>query len=68
MTDDQEIINEAVVVPGYGYCTHAILYRRSGIEKILQGQPENYIMPWDEYLATTYSNHPEKNKLYMERY
>lgn len=61
ITDDQEVVNEQFVVPGYSYNAHAILYRRSGIEKILQGKPENYIMPWDEYLAATYSDHPRKD-------
>lgn len=58
---DQSVINEKFVVPGYSYNTHAILYRRSGIEKILQGNPQDFIMPWDEYLAATYCNHPRKD-------
>ena len=61
VSDDIEIINDELVVPGYSYCTHAILYRRSGIERILQGSPEKYIMPWDEYLAATYTTHPRKD-------
>lgn len=55
---DQSEVDENFVVPGYSYNTHAILYRRSGIEKILQGSPEKYVMPWDEYLSATYSDHP----------
>lgn len=61
VTDDEGIVDDKFVVPGYSYNTHAILYRRSGIEKILQGKPERYIMPWDEYLAATYCEHPRKD-------
>lgn len=58
---DQAKINDDFVIPGYTYNAHAILYRRSGIEKILQGKPERYIMPWDEYLSATFSDHPRSD-------
>lgn len=58
---DQGEINDDFVIPGYTYNAHAILYRRSGIEKILQGKPERYIMPWDEYLSATFSDHPRSD-------
>jgi hypothetical protein len=58
---DQAEINDDFVIPGYTYNAHAILYRRSGIEKILQGKPERYIMPWDEYLSATFSDHPRSD-------
>ena len=56
-----EIIDDTYETAGYSYNTHAILYRRSGIEKLLQGNPRNFIMPWDEYISATHSYHPRKD-------
>lgn len=59
--DSTVAIDDNFEEAGYSYNTHAILYRRSAIEKILQGNPQDYIMPWDEYLSATHSDHPRKD-------
>jgi GR25 family glycosyltransferase involved in LPS biosynthesis len=65
--EDQEEINENIVRPGYSYCTHAYMLSRMGIQRLLEQNFENTIMPVDEFLPATYIEHPRADLSYIWR-
>ena len=54
-------VNEHLVRPGYSYCTHAYLLTAHGIELLLNSGFENNIIPIDEFLPSTYTEHPRED-------
>jgi GR25 family glycosyltransferase involved in LPS biosynthesis len=65
--EDQEEISATIVRPGYSYCTHAYMLSRMGIQRLLEQNFENTIMPVDEFLPATYIEHPRADLSYIWR-
>jgi GR25 family glycosyltransferase involved in LPS biosynthesis len=65
--EDLEELSETIVRPGYSYCTHAYMLSRMGIQRLLEQNFENTIMPVDEFLPATYIEHPRADLSYIWR-
>jgi GR25 family glycosyltransferase involved in LPS biosynthesis len=60
---DKDIPNSIYTSPGYSWLSHAYMLSKLGIERILEQNFEKYILPLDDFLASTYSNNNERNDL-----
>jgi len=65
--DDLQEISKTIVRPGYSYCTHAYMLSRVGIQRLLEQNFENTIMPVDEFLPATYIEHPRADLSFIWR-
>jgi GR25 family glycosyltransferase involved in LPS biosynthesis len=60
---DIDIQNELYIHPGYSWLSHAYMLSKVGIERILEQNFEKYILPVDDFIASTYSNNNERSDL-----
>jgi GR25 family glycosyltransferase involved in LPS biosynthesis len=60
---DIDIQNELYVHPGYSWLSHAYMLSKVGIQRILEQNFEKYILPVDDFIASTYSNNNERSDL-----
>jgi GR25 family glycosyltransferase involved in LPS biosynthesis len=65
--EDKSDVSENLVIPDYSYCLHAYLLSKSGIEKLINKKFEDMIMPADEFIASTYCEHPREDLKFIER-
>nr|XP_046917261.1 glycosyltransferase 25 family member-like [Dermatophagoides farinae] len=63
--DKEEIIDELFVRPRYSYWTIGYLLTRNGIEKLLQANPLNRMIPVDEFLPLMYGAHINETLMEM---
>jgi GR25 family glycosyltransferase involved in LPS biosynthesis len=57
---DIDIQNELYIHPGYSWLSHAYMLSKVGIERIIEQNFEKYILPVDDFIASTYSNNNER--------
>lgn len=60
---DSDIQNSIYTSPGYSWLSHAYMLSKLGIERIIEQNFEKYILPVDDFLASTYSNNTERKDL-----
>jgi GR25 family glycosyltransferase involved in LPS biosynthesis len=60
---DIDIQNELYIHPGYSWLSHAYMLSKVGIERIIEQNFEKYILPVDDFIASTYSNNNERSDL-----
>ena len=60
---DIDIQNELYIHPGYSWLSHAYMLSKLGIERIIEQNFEKYILPVDDFIASTYSNNNERDDL-----
>ena len=61
--DDTELGLHNIVKPYPSYNTHAYMLSKNGVEKLLNKNLQDNIIPLDEFFICTYSNHPNRNDL-----
>jgi GR25 family glycosyltransferase involved in LPS biosynthesis len=61
--ENYEILNSIYTSPGYSWLSHAYMLSKLGIERILEQNFEKYILPVDDFIASTYSNNNERTDL-----
>jgi collagen beta-1,O-galactosyltransferase len=54
----EKIVCTGIVKPDYSYCTYAYILSPRGIKKIQKYEVEKSIIPADEFLTSTYIEHP----------
>jgi GR25 family glycosyltransferase involved in LPS biosynthesis/glycosyltransferase involved in cell wall biosynthesis len=55
---DKSSVNANIVRPGASYNMHSYALSRSGIKKLLQQNFDKILMPVDEFIQATYTEHP----------
>ena len=60
---DIDIQNELYIHPGYSWLSHAYMLSKVGIQRIIEQNFEKYILPVDDFIASTYSNNNERSDL-----
>ena len=58
---DEERVTSDIVIPKFSYCTYGYVLSKSGIEKIRKYNVHKAIIPADEFLASTYVEHPRSD-------
>ncbi|WP_035665523.1 glycosyltransferase family 25 protein [Bradyrhizobium sp. Ec3.3] len=56
-----EDFSRQFVKPGFSYCTFGYCLSKWGLEKLLDYQPHQMIMPIDEFLPATFLEHPRND-------
>ncbi|NVK31712.1 MAG: glycosyltransferase family 25 protein [Gammaproteobacteria bacterium] len=64
--DDVRKVSDNLVQPGYSYNSHAYLLNRAGIEKIANGELQQAIIPYDEYLSAIHQQHPRQDLAFIK--
>lgn len=62
-----ETVNKLCCKPGFSYCTYGYILSRTGVEKFLQQQFQNNLIPVDEFIPSLYTLHPREDirKMYQ---
>ncbi len=64
--DDVRKVSKNLVQPGYSYNSHAYLLNRAGIDKIANGELQQAVIPYDEYLSAIHQQHPRKDLQFIK--
>lgn len=58
LSPDKRAVSNNIVVPDHSYNMHAYALSRKGIDKLLQQNFNGQLMPVDEFIQCTYTEHP----------
>jgi len=62
---DKAVVNEHIVIPRSSYNLHSYVLSKTGVQKLIDQSFEKQIMPVDEFMIATYTEHMRSDLRYI---